>query len=150
MAQRFRHLMPAFVLAAAIASCFSEPPPVMERVAMKVTAANGAVVYVEYDTLGDVRTGRVSGDETPVVQQDSTKVAATQVREIFDAARALDDSMLRHEGPAPAEPRGSAVVAILWTDRSQSRIVWPADSVPTNPALKRLVDRITAHKPGGW
>ena len=137
----------ALVLAAA---CIHEPPVVMNRIAMKVVAANGAVSYIEIDTLGARRSGSVSGDLTPVVHDDTSHVARETARRLFDEARALNDSLLRHEGPAPAEPRGSAVIAIQYSDYSQSRIVWPATTPPTDPKLKTLVADLTAQKPGGW
>ena len=137
----------AVVLATA---CIQEPAVVMNRVAMKVIAPNGAVSYLEIDTLGGRRSGSISADLTPLVHDDTGHVDRATVRRLFAEVRALDDSLLRHEGPAPAEPKGSAVIAIQYSDLSESRIVWLASTPPTDPKLKTLAADLTAQKPGGW
>ncbi len=140
----------AVVAALAIAACIQEPPVVMARIAMKVIAPNGAVSYVEVDTAGRRVSGSISGDVTPQVHNQADSVSRATARRLFVEARALNDSLLRHEGLAPAEPRGSAVIAIQYTDQSESRIVWPAATPPGDPKLRTLVADLTAQKPGGW
>ncbi len=140
----------AVVAALAIAACIQEPPVVMSRVAMKVIGPSGAVSYVEIDTLGRRVSGSISGDVTPQVHNQADSVSPSTARRLFAEARALNDSLLRHEGRAPAEPRGSAVIAIQYSDESESRIVWPVTTPPDDPKLRTLIADLTAQKPGGW
>jgi hypothetical protein len=144
-----RHLPNAALLLLGVAGCIHQDVPVIGRVAMKELAPNGSVRYIEFDTLGHVVIGQQSGDATPVVHEDTASLGRAQVREIFAAANALGDTLLRHEGTAPREPRGSAVIAILWTDQSQSRIVWTAGTEPADPRVKTLLARINKHRSSG-
>jgi hypothetical protein len=69
---------------------------------------------------------------------------------MFDAARALSDTSQRTLNPSAAEPRGSAVLGLLYSDNTQSRVIWEASKGPADARLKSLVDQITALKHGGW
>ena len=139
----------ALLLLLAAAGCGGQDHPPIERVALKITVGS-RVNYLEFDSSGFVRGGHVQGDSAPVVHEDTARIIPADASQIFALAGALGDTLLRHEGDAPAEPPGSEVLGILFANGSQARIVWPAGSEHPDARVRELVHRMLAHKVGGW
>ena len=117
---------------------------------MKVLPADGGMAYVAVDSTGKVYGGHLSGGPNPVAREDSANIPVTEARDIFAMARGLGDTLLERATPALAEPPGSTVLAILFSDDSQVRIVWPMGTEHPDARVKALTAKLSAQRIGGW
>lgn len=141
----------ALLVALVSLGCWStDTHPDIAGLALKVMPVSGGTNYVEFDTTGFVRGGRISGDSAPVVHEDTARITPAEAHDLFARAMALGDTILRYDPTPPDEPRGSQVLAILFQNGSQVRIVWPVGRDPADPGVKALVQQMLSHKVGGW
>ena len=139
----------AVILAIGLSACASHGAlPAIVRVAYKDVTDSGAVRYVEFDQAGNVRGGVVVGDSAPSVHEETGRIPSGDAVRLFADASQLGDTLLRQEGDAPAEPRGSQVIAVLFENGSQARIVWPEDRPHADARVQALLRQILAHKVG--
>jgi hypothetical protein len=74
----------------------------------------------------------------------------SDAREIFALARGLGDTLLERAPAALVEPPGSNVIAVLFTDNSQARIVWPMGTEHPDARINALAAKLSAQRIGGW
>ena len=141
----------AALLAIGLSACGQRAQPAgIASVAMKVLPAEGGLAYVAVDSTGKVLGGHLSGGAEPVAREDSARIPVAEAREIFAMARGLGDTLLSRDGAEPDEPPGSTVLAVLFTDDSQVRIVWRAGTTHPDSRVNALIDRLSAQRIGGW
>lgn len=128
-----------------LGGCFKLEPAVVVRVAIKLLPAEGGATFVEIDSTGRVRGGRM-GVESAFVTQDTASIPEAEARAIFDAARALGDTLLQRVDANIVEPPGSTVLAVLYNDRSQARIIWPSGTPHPDERVNALEQRLLAHR----
>ena len=146
-------LLPLVLAGALSLGCGAGTPPaspIITGVAMKVIPANGGTAFVVVDSTGRVIGGHMSGDPSPVVREDSARIPVAQSADIFAAARALGDTLLQRAPASLTEPPGSTVIAILFSDDTQSRIVWPMGTEHPDARVNALAAKLAAQRVGGW
>lgn len=142
---------PLFALLLAVAGCkIQVTPPVITGVAMKVLPANGGTAYVAVDSTGRVTGGHMSGDPMPVVREDSARITPEQAADLFASARALGDTLLVPASPSLVEPPGSTVIAVLFSNETQARIVWQTGTRHPDARVNALAEKLMAQRVGGW
>ena len=137
-------------VAAICAACFKEVPVVPTSVAYKVMPESGGTGYVAFDSTGKIRGGHMSGGPAPVVREDSGSISAAQAAGIFADVTALGDTLLRRAPVNIAEPAGSRQIAVLFSDASQARIVWPLDREHPDPRVNALAAKLAALRTPAW
>jgi hypothetical protein len=138
----------AFVLTAlASAGCFKEEPVVVASVALKVLPVTGGVRYAAVDTTGLFISGTLAGGRNPSIHEDSTHLSPTEVRAFIHDASMLGDSLLRRAPVNVIEPTGATVLAVLFNDGSQARIVWQTGHPHKDARVNALADKLSAHLP---
>jgi hypothetical protein len=133
--------------AAGAAGCFKEEPVKVAGVALKVLPLTGGAKYVAVDTNGLVLMGTMRSGTNPAIHEDSARITKDQAAGFMHDASALGDTLLRRAPINVVEPTGGTVLAILFNDGSQSRIVWQTGHPHADARVNALADKLAARMP---
>jgi hypothetical protein len=135
------------MLALVSAGCFKETPIVIASVALKVLPITGGVKFAAVDTTGLLISGTLAGGTNPVIHEDSTHLSRNEAAALIHDAAMLGDTLLRRAPVNVVEPTGGTVLAILFNDGSQSRIVWQTGHPHRDPRVNALAEKLSTRLP---
>lgn len=145
-----RPLLAVAATACIATGCIDDHSAPATSIALKVLPATGGTAYLAIDTTGKVRGGRASGGDAPTVTEDSTTIPKAEAAALFAQARALGDTLLARVSRNFDEPPGSTEIAVLYSDGSQSRIIWPTGSPHPDARVNALAAKLLEHRTRSW
>lgn len=140
----------ALVLVLAVAACAEPaPPPAITSLELTIVPASGGQAYVKYERDGAINGGHLSGDSVPFVHIDTGRVDSATLAALWDAARALGDTLLARRDTVPTGGRGYIRIQVVQEGR-EAHFVWPERTEHPDRRVHTLGSIMMTNRVGGW
>ncbi len=118
------------------------------HVGVVVNHPSGGMAHFCVEKSGKMNGVHITPGDKPFVHMDEGELSLDIVKQIWDAARAVDPALLL-ESSAPEEP-GQTRLEITFGGSVQKKVFWKFGEEHPDPAVKKVSDLLHEHRIGGW